>query len=70
MGRPKKSNPDDMDAYNETALNLDNVEQGTDPETPYDSETDDVLPELGERELQGRFDGASDDEEMFENLRD
>jgi hypothetical protein len=60
MGRPPKRNDDDLDIYNEAALTEDNVEQGSD--APYDSETDDVLPELGQETAHERLSHMRDDE--------
>jgi hypothetical protein len=61
MARPRKTNPDDMDAYNVDALELQLGE--SDPlELPGDDEREDTVPELGEPGGEGGFGGLSDEE--------
>jgi hypothetical protein len=68
MPRPKKTKVDDIDSFYEATLDLDTEERA--PEMPpYDPETDDILPELGETERHDRFDRLND-EELFQNDRE
>lgn len=61
MARQRKTNPDDMDTYNEEALEL-QLREGEPLEPPADEEREDTMPELGEPGGEGGFGGLSDEE--------
>jgi hypothetical protein len=61
MARPRKINPDDLDVYNEEALNLQLSEENS-AEHPMDPEQEDVVPELGEASEGVGFGDLSDEE--------
>ena len=55
MARPRKLEADDR--YNEESLNM---EESDSREKRYDSETEDMLPELGETNRTNSFDRLTD----------
>jgi hypothetical protein len=61
MARPRKINPDDLDVYNEEALNQQLLEEVS-VDLPADPEQEDVVPELGEAGEGGGFGDLSDEE--------